>query len=182
MSKTESLTQAFRRSIGVRIKEETELIEGEVVEIQVDRSVTGVRGCNSIQTMADKDSQATKTGRLTLKTTDMETVYDLGSKMIDQLQKEKVLAGDVVSIDKASGRISKLGRSFGRAKDYDAMGADVSLLRLCRSRADGWIADPVRGLSGRRATDEEGGRPYRLITRNRRHQFQNSGIPGPLRR
>jgi DNA helicase TIP49 (TBP-interacting protein) len=43
MSKTESLTQAFRRSIGVRIKEETELIEGEVVEIQVDRSVTGVR-------------------------------------------------------------------------------------------------------------------------------------------
>lgn len=45
MSKTESLTQAFRRSIGVRIKEETELIEGEVVEIQVDRSVTGVSGC-----------------------------------------------------------------------------------------------------------------------------------------
>ena len=40
ISKTESLTQAFRRSIGVRIKEETELIEGEVVEIQVDRSVT----------------------------------------------------------------------------------------------------------------------------------------------
>lgn len=42
MSKTEALTQAFRRAIGVRIKEETELIEGEVVEIQVDRSVTGV--------------------------------------------------------------------------------------------------------------------------------------------
>ena len=33
MNKTESLTQAFRRSIGVRIKEETEIIEGEVVEI-----------------------------------------------------------------------------------------------------------------------------------------------------
>jgi RuvB-like protein 2 len=47
MSKTESLTQAFRRSIGVRIKEETELIEGEVVEIQVDRSVTGVSGLES---------------------------------------------------------------------------------------------------------------------------------------
>ena len=42
MSKTEALTQAFRKSIGVRIKEETELIEGEVVEIQIDRSVTGV--------------------------------------------------------------------------------------------------------------------------------------------
>lgn len=43
MSKTEALTQAFRRSIGVRIKEETEIIEGEVVEMQVDRSLTGVR-------------------------------------------------------------------------------------------------------------------------------------------
>lgn len=30
MSKSEALTQAFRRSIGVRIKEETEMIEGEV--------------------------------------------------------------------------------------------------------------------------------------------------------
>jgi len=35
MSKTEALTQAFRRSIGVRIKEESEIIEGEVVEIRL---------------------------------------------------------------------------------------------------------------------------------------------------
>lgn len=47
--------------------------------------------------------------------------------MIDQLSKEKVIAGDVVQIDKTSGRISKLGRSYGRARDYDALGADVSL-------------------------------------------------------
>ena len=46
MSKTEALTQAFRKSIGVKIKEETEIIEGEVVEIQLDRSVTGV--CSSL--------------------------------------------------------------------------------------------------------------------------------------
>ena len=43
MSKTEALTQAIRRSIGVRVKEETEVIEGEIVEIQIDRSLTGVR-------------------------------------------------------------------------------------------------------------------------------------------
>jgi len=42
MGKTEALTQAFRRSIGVRIKEESEIIEGEVVEIQIDRSTTGL--------------------------------------------------------------------------------------------------------------------------------------------
>lgn len=31
ISKTEALTQAIRRSIGVRIKEESEIVEGEVV-------------------------------------------------------------------------------------------------------------------------------------------------------
>ncbi|KAJ7733809.1 TIP49-domain-containing protein [Mycena olivaceomarginata] len=69
----------------VRIKEETELIEGEVVEIQIDRSLTG----------------------------------------------EKILAGDVVAIDKTSGKISKLGRSFARSRDYDAMGADVNKIVQC---------------------------------------------------
>jgi len=73
-----ALTQAFRRSIGVRIKEETEIIEGEVVEIQIDRPATGA---------------GTRTGKLTLKTTDMETIYDLGQKMIEALSKEKVIAG-----------------------------------------------------------------------------------------
>ncbi|KAF9163014.1 RuvB-like 2 [Mortierella sp. AD010] len=108
MSKTEALTQAFRRSIGVRIKEESEIIEGEVVEIQIDRSTTGL---------------------LTLKTTEMETIYDLGAKMIEALNKEKVMAGDVITIDKASGRISKLGRSFTRARDYDAMGSDTKFVQ-----------------------------------------------------
>lgn len=65
-------------------------------------------------------------GKLTLKTTEMETIYDLGVKMIESMQKEKVQAGDVVAIDKASGRITKLGRSFARSRDYDAMGESYS--------------------------------------------------------
>lgn len=61
----------------------------------------------------------------------METIYDLGTKMIEALSKEKVLAGDVIAIDKTSGKISKLGRSFARSRDYDAMGADVGLWLCC---------------------------------------------------
>lgn len=53
MSKTEALTQAFRKSIGVRIKEESEVIEGEVVEIQIDRSVTGVRSLFPLRAKLD---------------------------------------------------------------------------------------------------------------------------------
>lgn len=65
MSKSEAITQALRRAIGVRIKEETEIIEGEVVELQIERPAQGSAGLN-------------KTGKLTIKTTDMETIYDLG--------------------------------------------------------------------------------------------------------
>ena len=42
--------------------------------------------------------------------------------MIESIQKQKVSAGDVITIDKASGKISVVGRSFARASDYDAMG------------------------------------------------------------
>jgi len=114
MSKTEALTQSFRKAIGIRIKEETELIEGEVVEVEIDRPA---------------DGSGQKTGKIVLKTTDIETQYDLGAKMIEQLMKEKVQAGDVVTIDKGSGRLSKAGRSFNRARDFDATAADVKFVQ-----------------------------------------------------
>merc|ERR1712179_421132 len=113
-SKTEALMQAFRKSIGIRIKEESEIIEGEVVEIQIDRPATG---------------SGAKVGKLTLKTTEMETIYDLGAKMIDSVTTEKVQAGDVITIDKATGKISKLGRSFTRARDFDAMGPQTRFVQ-----------------------------------------------------
>jgi DNA helicase TIP49 (TBP-interacting protein) len=37
--------------------------------------------------------KSAKVGKLTLKTVDMETVYDLGTKLIDALAKEKVTSG-----------------------------------------------------------------------------------------
>merc|ERR1712159_441170 len=114
MSKTEALTQVFRRSIGVRIREEAEIIEGEVVEIEIETPA---------------DGSAAKWGKMTLKSTEMETVYDLGSKMIETIQKEKISAGDVITIDKSSGKISLLGRSFARSRDYDAMGPSTRFVQ-----------------------------------------------------
>ena len=70
--------KAFRKSIGVRIKEEAEILEGEVVEIDIERPATG---------------SGQKVGKLTIKTTDMETVYDLGQKMIEQITKGIYLPG-----------------------------------------------------------------------------------------
>ncbi|KAL0214441.1 hypothetical protein P9112_006625 [Eukaryota sp. TZLM1-RC] len=105
MSKAEALTQAIRRSIGICIREETELIEGEVVELSIDKPTDG-KG---------------KSGRLTLKTTDMETIFDLGTKLIEALVKEKVSVGDVITIDKVSGKVSRLGKSISHSAGYDSV-------------------------------------------------------------
>lgn len=56
--KTEALTQAFRQSIGVRIREEAEIIEGEVVEIEIEQV----------------EGRAATFGKMSLKTTEMETM------------------------------------------------------------------------------------------------------------
>lgn len=118
MSKTEALTQAFRRSIGVRIKEETEIIEGEVVEIQIDRSASAMVS----------GGKGARMGKLTIKTTEMETTYELGQKMIDALVKDKVQSGDVISLDKSTGKVTRLGRSYSRVHDFEVMPANVKFV------------------------------------------------------
>ena len=60
-----------------------------------------------------------KAGRLTLKTTEMETVYDLGAKMIEAMTKEKVTAGDVIYIEANSGAVKRVGRSDAYATEFD---------------------------------------------------------------
>lgn len=107
MNKTEALTQALRRSIGVKIREVTEVCEGEVVEIEIQ---------------PPSGEKATRTGSITLKTTDMESVFDLGPRMIEQITRLKIDVGDVISIDRSTGNITKLGRSFTYAQEFDATG------------------------------------------------------------
>ncbi|KHJ46771.1 ATPase, AAA family [Trichuris suis] len=113
VSKSELLAQAIRKSIGIRIKEESEVVQGEVIFLDITRSLTAAGG---------------KTGKLTLKTMDMEAVYDIGAKLIDELVKQKVVAGDVIQIDKAANKITKLGVSSTRSVDFQALGPDVKVV------------------------------------------------------
>jgi RuvB-like protein 2 len=110
MNKTEALTQALRRSIGVKIREVSEVCEGEVVAIEIN---------------PPSAEKATRTGTITLKTTDMESIYDLGPRMIDQITRLQIQEGDVISIDISTGNLSKLGRSFSHAQDFDTNGPQL---------------------------------------------------------
>lgn len=95
ISKTEMITQALRKSIQLCIKETIKVIEGEVTSLN-----------------------ATKMG---LKTLDMESTFDIGENMQKQIEKEKIVVGDVIRIVKERGRIIKLGISASKA-DPDLLG------------------------------------------------------------
>lgn len=113
MNKTESLTQALRRAIAVRIKESTEIIEGEVVSIEINPPTA---------------DQTESTGKMVLKTTDMEAEYDLGMRMIDQLKRLKIVENDIISIDVATGNMTKLGHSQIKAYEFDARGPQTKFV------------------------------------------------------
>ncbi|CAF2062683.1 unnamed protein product [Rotaria magnacalcarata] len=61
----------------VYLRQADKFIEGKVAEIQFNRPATG---------------SGAKIGKMTLKTTELETFYDLGQKMIEALTKENVQA------------------------------------------------------------------------------------------
>lgn len=88
MSKIEFLTQAIRKSIGLTIKDSIRVIEGEVVTLSNER--------------------------LTLKTLDMESTFDIGEQMLLQIQKEKISVGDIIRIVKERGNILKIGISSSK--------------------------------------------------------------------
>merc|ERR1719473_2606413 len=56
-------------------------------------------------------------------------MFDLGVKMIECIQKENISPGDVVTIDKSTGKLSLLGKSFAHARDYDAMGPQTRFVQ-----------------------------------------------------
>lgn len=115
VSKCEMLLQYMRQSILLEIKEETEVIHGEVVEIRIERNI----------------SDHKRKALLTLKTTDMEATYDLGEKMIDSLEKAKVQAGDIIKIYKSRGKIIKEGKNLSKARDLDIIDNFNSPLVMC---------------------------------------------------
>ncbi|KAI5159585.1 RuvB-like protein 2 [Nematocida ausubeli] len=103
LSKTEALTQAIRESLGIRVQETTKVLEGEVVEIQCDRE----KGIS---------------GRVILKTTEMEAAYTFGAGIIQAMNTEKVEIGDIVTVNKSTGMVRKKGRSLSQNRDQEAIG------------------------------------------------------------
>lgn len=103
LGKTEALTQAIRESIGIRVQETSRVLEGEVVEIVTDR-------------------ERATSGRVILKTTEVEAAYTFGAGIMQAMHAERVEVGDIIVVNKTVGTVKKKGRSLSQTRDYETLG------------------------------------------------------------
>ncbi|MFP3197265.1 MAG: RuvB-like helicase [Sulfolobaceae archaeon] len=111
LKKTEILTQAIRKSLGVRIKQRRTVYEGVVKDIKL--KVTRSR-LNPYAVMP-------REAQITLATKDDERTLNVGDAIAAQLMKMNIRKGDVIWIDAETGEISRVGRAKGieGEKTYD---------------------------------------------------------------
>ena len=108
VKKTEILMENFRRAIGLRIKENKEVYEGEVTELTPEETERRAGGYGKVIHVI-----------IGLKTTKGTKQLKLDPAIYDALQKEKVQAGDVIYIEANSGAVKRVGRSDAYATEFD---------------------------------------------------------------
>lgn len=109
VKKTEVLMENFRRAIGLRIKENKEVFEGEVIELTPEETENPLGGYGktiSQVVIGLKTVRGTKQLRLD------PTIYE-------SLQKERVSVGDVIYIEANSGAVKRVGRSDVYSTEFD---------------------------------------------------------------
>ena len=99
----------FRRAIGLRIKENKEVYEGEVTELTPEETENPLGGYG--RTIAHVV--------IGLKTTQGSKSLRLDPQIYEALQKEKVSVGDVIYIESTSGAVKRVGRSDAYASEFD---------------------------------------------------------------
>jgi len=108
VKKTEVLMENFRRAIGLRIKENKEVYEGEVTEMTPMEQEAGGNYGKVISHVV-----------IGLKTTKGTKQLKLDPMIYDALQKEKVAPGDVIYIEASSGAVKRVGRCDAFATEFD---------------------------------------------------------------
>jgi len=109
VKKTEVLMENFRRAIGLRIKENKEVYEGEVTELTPEEAENALGGYG--KTVAHVI--------IGLKTTKGTKQLKLDPSIYEAIQKEKITPGDVIYIEANSGAVKRVGRSDAFATEFD---------------------------------------------------------------
>ncbi len=112
LKKTEILMRAIRKAIGVRIKEYKEVIEGVVKNIEYSMT----------QHPYNPYQQIPASVKLTLATDTEKRDFTGDTNIAMALLQQNVREGDVIMIERETGRVTKLGRAREYKGEYDLEG------------------------------------------------------------
>ena len=107
--KTEQLTMLMRQAIGLKIREIKEVYEGQVMQYDVIEEEDPLTGY----------TKTISNVLLTLRTQKGSKQMKLDPSIYEQLQKERVVVGDVIYLEANSGIVKRVGRSDQFANEYD---------------------------------------------------------------
>jgi RuvB-like protein 1 len=113
VGKTAVLAAEFRKAIGVRIREEKEVYEGEVTELTVQETE------DALSSTANAYGRSISHVILGLKTAKGSKTLKLDPTLYTALSQEHVTVGDVIYIESNSGAVKRVGRSDAYATEFD---------------------------------------------------------------
>lgn len=111
LKKTEVLTQAIRKSIGIRVRQKRLVYEGVVKELRVKIARSRLNPYYQVPAGAE----------ITLKTKNDELKLTVGDSVAEQLVRLGVRKGDVIWIDAETGNVVKEGKAKEEVK-YEVAG------------------------------------------------------------
>ncbi|MDW7974066.1 MAG: RuvB-like helicase [Sulfolobales archaeon] len=114
--KTEVLLQAFRRAMGVRVRDEREVVEGVIVDLKYIRRQSPF-----------SPYPVLGGAKITLETRQETTTFSVGPEIAEQLMSLNARKGDVVTIDVESGAVRKLGRVREKAERWYDLGTEKEI-------------------------------------------------------
>ena len=111
LKKTEVLTQAIRKSIGVRVRQKRLVYEGVVKELKVKVA----------RSRLNPYVQVPREVEIKLATKDEDRTLTAGDTIAEQIARMGIRKGDVIWIDAETGNVVKVGKAKGLegAKSYD---------------------------------------------------------------
>ncbi len=115
IKKTEALIQTIRKAIGVRIKERREVLEGEVVGLDY----------NMVPNPYNPTQKIPESATLTLATKDEKRTFTISGRLAMSFLYQGIEVGDVIVIDKETGRVARIGKSERAEKKYDIGGEEI---------------------------------------------------------
>ncbi|MCJ1325901.1 RuvB-like protein 1 [Thelotrema lepadinum] len=109
VKKTEALMENFRRAIGLRVRENKEVYEGEVTELTPEEAENPLGGYG--RTISHL--------LVGLKSAKGQKKLRLDPSIYEAIQKERVAVGDVIYIEANTGACKRVGRSDAYATEFD---------------------------------------------------------------